>query len=241
MKIDIEGIVISQNPYKEKDAMVSVLTKDGIVSFLARSILSLTSKNKSSCLPFSYSSFSLSSKQDKLSLTQGKLIKSYYHFFNSLENLSSINLINECILKFVDEENTILFDYLKNYLELLDRGFDETTLTLIMMAQIVKSSGYNLEFNSCVICGSKTNIVGISYDEGGFVCKKCLNDTNKKVSREYLKTYRYAFMVPFDMMAHYVVNSSIGYELIVNFCEYLSKSFGFREIKALEIYKTVKK
>ena len=75
MKFDVDGIVIKQNPYKEKDAMVSILTKDGIVSFLARSVQSISSKNKSSCLPFSYSTFTLNTKLDKLSLVQGKVIK----------------------------------------------------------------------------------------------------------------------------------------------------------------------
>lgn len=241
MKIDIEGIVIKQNPYKEKDAMVSVLTKDGIVSFLARSILSITSKNKSCCLPFSYSQFTLNSKQDKLSLSQGKLLKSYYHFFESLDCLASINLIDECIVKFVDEENTVLFDYLKNFLDLLDQGFDETTLTLIMLAQILKCSGYDLEYNSCVLCSSKTNIVGVSYHDGGFVCKKCFNNFSQKLNREALKTYRYIFMVPSDMMDHHIINKEIGMSFILNFCDYLMNSFGFKEIKALEIYKTTKR
>ena len=47
MVIEIEGIVIRQVQYKEKDAMISVLTKDGTVSFLARGILNPTSKNAS--------------------------------------------------------------------------------------------------------------------------------------------------------------------------------------------------
>ena len=68
MVIEIEGIVIRQVQYKEKDAMVSVLTKDGTVSFLARCILSPTSKNASSCLLFAYSNFTLNSKQDKRQL-----------------------------------------------------------------------------------------------------------------------------------------------------------------------------
>ena len=241
MLIQTDGIVIKQNPYKEKDAMISVMTKDGIVSFLARSILSITSKNKSACLPFSLSSFSLSSKNDKLTLTQAKLIKSYSRFYESLDLLSSINLISECITKFVDEDNTTLFEYLKNYLELLDRGFDEPTLTCIVLAQIIKSSGYSLEYNQCVSCGEKTNIVGVSFIQGGFICKKCVSDSFLKKSRNYLKSFRYVFMLPSDMMAHYVLDGTTCYQLINDFCAYLCSSFGIREIKALEIYNVSKK
>ena len=52
-----------------------------------------------------------------------------------------------------------------------------------MLAQIVKSSGYALEYNSCVLCGSKTNIVNISYTHGGFICKKCAS--SKMIYFEY--------------------------------------------------------
>ncbi len=241
MKIDVEGIVISQNPYKEKDAMVSILTENGIISFLARSIQSIASKNKSSCLPFSCSLFTLNIKQDKVSLVQGKLLKSYYQLYNSLDRLASVNLVNECILKFVDEDNTTLYLYLKSYLELLSLGFDETTLSAIMLAQIVKNSGYALEFNSCVNCKSKTNIVGVSYEIGGFVCKKCISSLNQKRSKEYLKTFRYLFMVPHDMMNHYVIDGELGYKIINELCKYLAKSFGFATIKSLEVYNTSKK
>lgn len=241
MKIDVEGIVIKQTPYKEKDAMISLLTKKGMVSFLAHNVLSLSSKYRSCCLPFTYSVFTLNSKLDKLSLSQGKIIKTYSHFYDSLDCLSSINLVNECIHKFIDEDNTELFEYLKNYLELLDRGFDEITLTAIMIAQIVKHSGYDLEFNSCVKCSNKKSIVGISYSHGGFICKNCIDGLTLKKSKEYLKTFRYLFMLPPDKMAHYVIDSQIGYNLIEEFCTYLISSFGLREIKALEMYKNSKK
>jgi DNA repair protein RecO (recombination protein O) len=240
MLIQTEGIVIKQNPYKEKDAMISVLTKDGMVSFLARSVLSLTSKNKSACLPFSLAEFSLSSKGDKLTLTQAKLVKSYSKFYESLDLLSSINLISECICKFVDEENTSLYPYLKNYLELLDKGFDEATLTTIMLAQIIKYSGYSLEYNECVECGSKNNIVGVSFSLGGFICSKCVNESFIKKSQTYLKSFRYSFMLPADMMDHYVLDIKVCYQLINDFCNHLCNSFGIHEIKALEIYNTSK-
>lgn len=239
MKIEIEGIVIRQNAYKEKDAMISVITKDGIVSFLAKNILTLSSKNRSACMPFSYSIFTLNSRLDKLTLTQSKLLKSYVHLYSSLSSLTSINLVIECINKFVDEDNNVIYHYLKNYLELLNNNFSETTLTLIILAQIIKSSGYNLEYNSCVKCGSKKDIVDVSYLEGGYLCLKC--SKNRNISQEYLKTFRYVFMINPSQMDHHIVNEIIGDKMIEDFCNYLITSFGFKELKALEMYKMNKK
>ena len=235
MVIEIEGIVIRQVQYKEKDAMISVLTKDGTVSFLARGILNPTSKNASSCLLFAYSNFTLNSKQVKLTLTQGKLIKSYYHLYESLEKMASIQLVCELIIKCLDEDNGSIYPYLQNMLELLSTNFDSKTLTLICIAHIVKESGYALEYDECVKCGNKKNIVSYSLSEGGFLCYKCIGN-NIALSIEHLKSYRYIFKVDSNNMDHYVIHNKICIDLINKLCAYLSECFSIKEIKAQEIY-----
>ena len=235
MVIEIEGIVIRQVQYKEKDAMVSVLTKDGTVSFLARGILSPTSKNASSCLLFAHSNFTLNSKQDKLTLTHGKLIESYYHLYESLEKMAAVQLVSELIIKCLDEDNGSIYPYLKRMLELLSEGYDSKTLTLITIAHIIKESGYGLEYDECVVCGSKKNIVSYSFSQGGFLCYKCIGN-NLVLSPEHLKSYRYIFKVDENNMDHYQINSKICLELINKLCSYLCECFSIKEIKAQEIY-----
>ena len=236
MVIEIEGIVIRQVQYKEKDAMVSVLTKDGTVSFLARGILNPTSKNASSCLLFAYSSFTLNSKGDKLTLTQGKLIKSYYHLYESLEKMAAIQLVCELVIKCLDEDNGNVYPYLKNMLEHLSLNYDSRTLTLICIANIIKESGYALEYDECVKCGSKKDIVSYSFNEGGFICIRCLSHNEEVKSEVSLKTYRYIFKVDENNMNHYELNAKVALDLIVQLCSYLSNCFSIKEIKALEIY-----
>ncbi len=235
MVIEIEGIVIRQVQYKEKDAMISVLTKDGTVSFLARGILNPTSKNASSCLLFAYSNFTLNSRQDKLTLTQGKLIKSYYHLYESLEKMAAIQLVCELIIKCLDEDNGNIYPYLRNMLENLSEDYDSKTLTLICIAHILKESGYALEYDECVKCGNKKNIVSYSFNEGGFLCYHCIGKNNP-LSSEHLKTFRYIFKVDENMMNHYQLNAKITLELINKLCTYLCSCFSIKEIKAQEIY-----
>ena len=43
-EVVISGIVIKSIPYGENDAIISVLTKDGVVTFKARGILKPSSK-----------------------------------------------------------------------------------------------------------------------------------------------------------------------------------------------------
>ena len=90
MEKEIEGIVLRQVPYKEKDKIVTIITREGLLSFNARGIASLTSKNSSSCNLFSLSNFTLNEKGKYLSLKQGKLIDSHYELYESLESMSAI-------------------------------------------------------------------------------------------------------------------------------------------------------
>ena len=159
MNLEVEGIVLRKVPYKEKDCMITILTKDGLKSFLGRGIQSTSSKNAASCNLFSTSIFSLNNKNDKYSLTQGKIISSNYELFTSLEAMSTLQLCGELTLRFMDEDNDQLYDYFQMIISYLKKGFDSKTLVCIYLAQIIKYSGYALSYNECVNCGSKKDIV----------------------------------------------------------------------------------
>ena len=236
MIIEIEGIVIKQVQYKEKDAMVSVLTKDGTVSFLARGILSPTSKNASSCLLFAYSNFTLNSRQDKLTLTQGKLIKSYYKLYESLDKMAGVQLVSELILRCLDEDNGSVYPYLFNLLENMMNDYSTSTLVLICIANIIKQSGYSLEYDSCVKCGNKKGIVSYSFEQGGFICQRCITYKDKLKTSDELKTFRYIFKVDETNMNHYELDRNIALNLIRELCFYLVDCFSIKEIKSLEIF-----
>lgn len=238
MDLEVEGIVLRQVPYKEKDCMVTILTKDGIRSFMARGIASPTSKNASSCNLFSTSIFSLSQKGNKFSLKQGKLISSHYELMTSLEKMSALELCVEASIRFLDENNDFAYAFLTRLIELLIKDFDSKTLVAIYLAQIIKNSGYALEYKECVNCGSKQNIVKLSFNEGGFLCSNCAHlDKQNNQDNEYLNSFRYTFMVDVIKMDHYVINETYSLRLIDEYCRYLCTSFDLSGLKSLEIYK----
>ncbi|MGN1295676.1 MAG: DNA repair protein RecO, partial [Bacilli bacterium] len=235
MDITVEGIVLRQVHYKEKDSMISLLTKDGIVSFLARGILSPNSKNAASCLQYNYSEFTLIEKNSHLTLKQGKSLHTFKNLYENLDNISCVSLMSEATLKFIDEEYEKIYSYFINTLFSLENNFDSGTLLSIYLAQIIKYSGYKLEYDCCVECGSKKEIVSISYQDGGFICRNCLKD-NFFVSPSLLKSFRYVFMIDSSSLQHYVLNKNDTYSLIKNFCSYLCSSFGEKELKSLDMY-----
>ncbi len=196
--MELEGIVLRITPFKEKDAMVNLLTASGTFSFLARGIMSLDSKNAASLTQYAYSRFEFSEgKSTGLSLKNGTLIRSYDASFKSLDRLAALSLLGELTLHGVgEEESSAIFPYFKNALEAIESGFDILTTVIVFFAQVLKAAGYGLEVGHCVFCDTTKDIVAVSYLDGGFVCNNCLDtETMHPADARYLKIIRYLFMV----------------------------------------------
>lgn len=235
MELEIEGIVLRQTPYKEKDAIVSVLTKNGIASFYARGILALTSKNASSCLLYAYSRFLLSSASDRLTLRKGELIDSFYNNYQSVEKMTMLGLMSEIVFKVSGDDDGRLYSSFFRIIYLLKENFDVVTLMTIFLAKAILFSGYALQYDECLQCGSKKNIIGVDYLNGGFICAKC-NKFNNVESSLYLKTFHYVFKVDEMNFNKNVLNKEICMRLIREFLAYLKKNFSFYRFNAEEMF-----
>lgn len=238
MELEIEGIVLRQVPYKEKDAMMAVLTEKGIASFYARGILSLTSKNASSCIIYAFSRFLLSSRGDKLTLRKGELITSYYQNYSSVNKMMILGVMSEIVFRISGDDDGRLYPAFKRILELLKDDFDELTLLCIFLAKAILYSGYSLQFEECYQCGSKRNIVAVDYINGGFVCAKC-KKSGVAESPTYLKTYRYVFMVNLDNFNKVKLNQTVCKRLINEFLKFLKDKFGFYKFASEEMLKEI--
>lgn len=235
MEIEIEGIVLRQVVYKEKDAMMTILTPNGIASFFARGILSLTSKNAASCLVYAHSRFILSSSGERLSLRKGQLINSFYKNYESVLKMSALGLMSEVIFKISNDDDGRLYSPFLKILNLLSNDFDVITLITIYLAKAILFSGYSLTYDKCYLCRSKRSIVAVDYLNGGFVCKKCAVNLTPR-SAIYLKTFRYVFMVEEDNYAKVTLNKTVCLNLITDFLNYLKNKFAFYKWNAQEMF-----
>jgi len=227
--MEIEGIVIRITPYKEKDAMVNVLTKDGIMSFLARGVLSIDSKNAASVTQYAYSRFEFNDAKEKsLSLKNGTLIKGYNEAFKSLDKLAALSFIGELTLKATGEEDaSAIYEYALQSLEAIEAGFDVLTIVLVYYAQVLKVAGYGLEVQHCVFCGETKGIVTVSYPDGGFVCQNCFDATSMKArDARYLKIIRYLFMVGPDEIKRVTFSQEEALVILDEFTVYASDQLG---------------
>ena len=76
----------------------------------------------------------------------------------------------------------------------IEEGLDPLVLTNILELKYLEELGVLGNLDGCAICGNKTDIVTISGDAGGYVCKNCL--TNEKlVSLKAIKLLRMYYYV----------------------------------------------
>ena len=191
------GFVIRNTPFRDNDAMVSVLTSKGVYSFLARGVMKFNSKNGASVAPFSKSKFIVTKGKEGNLLRTGQLIDSYENIKNDLPALAALNLISELINKLlINQDAKELYESLERTLCLLNSNFSAFTLALIMFARILSIAGFALDVDECLICGQKSSITAVSYSDGGFICSSCFDPLkHEKADSRKLKIIRYIFKV----------------------------------------------
>jgi len=190
---NIEGFALRISPYKENDAMITVLSNDGLFSFLARGVQKNTSKNFASCTLLAKAKYSLvESSSGNLTLSESEVIN-VPDGQDNLVRLALFSLISEICLKLISEEEApSIYSWLEKTMEKTKENGKEASAVLIFLCQVLKRAGYALEVDECVKCGSKTSIQGISFNDGGFVCKECVLPSEKLDMRN-LKIIRFCF------------------------------------------------
>lgn len=163
----IEGFVIRKTPYKNSDAMVNVLTREGLFSFSARGVMKPTSKNASSVEPLCYSSFLLSNS----SLKEASLIRGV-NMKDDLSLMASYSFIYEISSKFLNEDDAVeAFPYLERAMDSLREGFSPLSVDILYLSAVLKLIGYGLNVDCCSLCSRKEDIVGFSMEDGGLICR----------------------------------------------------------------------
>jgi len=172
-------ITISCTRYKEKGAIINALSEKGMVSFYAPNVFNKNSKTSFLKDPFthSYVDIEKSPKNDHYLLKDTSTLFSPLSINHDLDKMASFMISSELFIKMLHEEEMTTF--YKPILHLITSIKENKNMFMNMLsflAIVIKESGYGFETNSCVSCGSKKDIAGFSFIEGGFVCKECFNN-----------------------------------------------------------------
>jgi DNA repair protein RecO (recombination protein O) len=190
-------IIVSTQVYKEKDALVRMISEDGTsISMIAKGTTSPTSKYGALLQPFNICEVDYHLK-DNLSFFMSASLKKSIVFedFNALAAASFLLQSMEAINRLDSSSYTLwtIVDYL-----MLCQSSPIAAMTKWCL-DTLKLDGREMMMDECVVCGS-LHISSFSLSAGGFCCKRC--STKEKVDLsdiEVLRALRCLAKAPLDL------------------------------------------
>ncbi|MCR5491724.1 MAG: DNA repair protein RecO [Bacilli bacterium] len=242
-KIKKRGIVLRNVPTKGNDAMITALGDGGVFSFYARGVRKLPSKNGSGCTELCLGSFILTESQNGPTSLVEASPEALLYSDKSLESSICASLLAEAALKLFsepgEEPSVDLFMWLEASLRAIKDSDNPLAYAFIGFCKLLVYAGIGLDVGECVLCGKKTDIVGVSYADGGFVCRDCAAELGiEKSPVVQLKMLRFAFRCAISDLpkAQFAPSDSIA--LLIALADYLSEQTGIN-LSGMKLLRTI--
>lgn len=212
---EVEGIVITEQNYGEKSKIINILTREyGIIGLMVKGARTLKSPLRTTSSKLTYGTFNIYYKKDKLSLL--KEVSIIDNFTNIKKNIELITYASYLIdLAYQVSKHNFsedVFDNLISTLKKINTGFNPEVLMNILELKYLDNLGVLPILDSCVECGGLEDIVTLSSDKGGYLCKNCR--TNEPIlSTKTIKLIRMYYYVDIEKIDNITVSQEINNEI----------------------------
>lgn len=224
----IEGIVVGERAHGETSKIIQLITKEyGVISVIAKGARNLKSDFRTTTTKLTYGYFYMNYKDGKLSvLTNVDVITNFLNIQKDITRISyasyMLDLAEQVTRQNIDKR---IFDNLLASLIKVDEQFDPIMISSILELKCLDYLGVMPILNGCSICGSKTNLVTLSSDKGGYVCKNCL--TNEKiVSEKTMKLIRMFYYVDISKISSLEISNESKKEIQLFLEQYYDRYTG---------------
>lgn len=242
MEETYQGYVIQSIPYLETDAIITLLTeRHGLISFKARGIAKITSKNNPSCQLYTFGEYLLDSKLEDGNrvLRTGQILFYPQEAMTNIQFNALLGLFAEGIRR-LELDN---FDDPFNQFDWVARNYHQEThsmtLALVILGQFINWSGSALEVDHCVNCGSSKQIVSVVLSEGGFICQSCNQELHFPLNEpDYIRSIRLIMKAKVQNTVSFKIDLRYGFRFLPQFFEYLSDMVGVN-FKSREVLQSV--
>lgn len=227
MNKKIEGLVISEQDYKESSKIIKVLTSDGIISIIAKGSRKLKSNDRNSTSKITLSSFNIIYKEDGLStLTDSDIINSYKNIKKDIIKISYASYLLDLASQVMKQNNNKdIYNLLVDSLNKIEEGFSSIVITNILELKYLDYLGVMPIIDECSICGTKNGIATISGKDGGYICNNCL--TNQPiVDEKTIKLIRMFCYVDISKISKLEISDKIKNEINTFLDDYYDKYTG---------------
>lgn len=226
----MQAIILSISTYKEKDAVISAISENEFITFLARGINGPKSKNVPLNNALTIADIELMDGNFKYPvLKSSKALFTPMRLDMDSKYLGSLLLMNEIInYLFPDEEKPKMYKALEQGIKLLKKKNDWLMTMLIYLANAIKMGGFELEVNHCVRCGGKNRIVAFSFEEGGFICEKCVDEgVNRDLTKDQMILLRKLFNAHDFALLNMPYDKEDGEILFKRLIGFVEEAFGY--------------
>ena len=191
-----EGIVINVREYKDNNAILSIMSENGLNSFMVRGVYKQGSRTNKFAQILTYLSFNYSKSNLPL-ITEAYIDENYSDIKLDMDKYNSILIIIEKLNQFynVINNNSLIYHFFLDCINLIRDSKYPMMVALIFEIKLLYLLGISPILNECVICGNKniTQFGCINLHNGGFICQNCLRryypSLNHEESMMFKKIY----------------------------------------------------
>lgn len=162
MNLSKEVFVIHKVPYQENSEIITAVSQDGMIKFIAKGIKKQNSKNKIACEIGTYAKIEYIEKKQLHILTQAQLVKT------SIQNSYLELLVTQLICDIAYQSMFDDYEILKNM-----QHMHTYHKLLYFLYHVCKNNGIILQVDYCVRTNNKDTIA-LSLKDGGLISKQAL-------------------------------------------------------------------
>ena len=238
----VEGVILKITPYGETSKIINVFTKEyGIIGIICKGALSIKSKYRSTTEKLTYGTFNIYYKKDKLSiLNTVDIINPLKKIKGDILLISYASYISDLIYQVLKQaKDSKIYDDFINALIKIEEGLDPVVITNILEVKLLDYLGVGLNLTSCIMCGNKKEIVTLSSEKGGLVCKNCYTD-ERIIPISYVKVLNMYYLVDIKSISKLSIDKNIINEINRFITSYYDDYTGLY-LKSKDFLKTIQK
>lgn len=210
----VEGIVINEKAYGETSKIINIITREyGIIGIIAKGARTLKSEFRTTTTKLSYGYFNIIYKSGKLStLVSVDIINPLKNIIRDIEKISYSSLILELTEQVIKQTHQNIFDIMISGILKINENYDPLVILNIIELKYLDCLGVMPILDKCSVCSSTSNIVTLSSDKGGYVCKNCRSN-ERILNEKTIKLIRLFYYVDISKISKLEVSDSSKKEI----------------------------
>lgn len=176
----MKAVIIRLTPYKENDAILNAVTRDGLLTFKAKGLRKEKAKLKTTLIVGNIVDLELINTKSGFLVVGAHPKINFAPIFSDFERLTYLNLIAELTKKAfnTNEEYKNIYPILVNAISLLINGSNAQGIALIFMMNICFLTGFSFTLQDEE---NKNSVSYFDIREGGLINNGAINESTVKV------------------------------------------------------------